>query len=358
MQLDEKVKNCQILDTTIRDGSYAVNFKFTQTDVKNVVVKLVKLGIRYIEIGHGLGLNASGPVHGESLCTDEEYIDAAKEVSEDSQLGMFCIPGIARLDDLTKAYNHGISFVRIGVPVEKTTESIPFIIKSKKLGLIVMVNFMKSYSAQADEFANSARMVHESGADYVYLVDSAGYMLPDEIESLYDASLSVTPELKLGFHGHNNLGIAVANSIRCAELGFSFVDTSFQGLGRSLGNTPTEQYVMTLKRKFGDGIIDMDIPRLLEYGYIALKEITDRNLDNPLDLVCGYSGFHSSFVKDVYKCCAEVGVDPLRLIIAYSKIDKVHLDQNKLYNIASSLPEDKVDEHPYNFRNFFSNSII
>jgi 4-hydroxy 2-oxovalerate aldolase/long-chain acyl-CoA synthetase len=128
-------------------------------------------------------------------------------------------------------------------------------------------------------------------------------------------------------------------------------------LGRSLGNTPTELLVMALKRKYGDDIIDMDIPRLLEYGYIALKDISTRNMSNPLELISGYTGFHSSFLKYIYKCCYDVGCDPLRLIIAYTQIDKEKIDIPKLYEIAQKLPKDSVDDHPYNFRDFFNNTI-
>lgn len=345
----------QILDTTIRDGSYAVDFKFTCSDVRNIVTRLAKLGIKYIEIGHGMGLNASSPERGQQLFSDEEYIDAAKQCAGNSELGVFCIPGIARMEDLVHAKEHGISFVRIGVTVNQLEAAKPYILQAKKIGLKVMVNFMKSYAASPDEFSDAALIAHTLGADVVYLVDSAGYMLPEEIEQFYIATTKKCREVELGFHGHNNLGMAVANSLKCVELGFQFVDCSFQGLGRSIGNTPTEMFVMALRRRYGDQVLDIDIPRLLEYGYVVLKDITDKDLYNPLELICGYTGFHSSFLKDIYKCCSEVEIDPLRLIIAYTKHNKVSIDYDYLKKIAKQLPKDKVDDHPYNFRKYFSN---
>lgn len=347
----------EILDTTIRDGSYAVNFKFTQTDVKHIVEKLVKLGIKYIEIGHGMGLNASSPERGVSLYSDIEYMDTARSCVDDQHLGVFCIPDIARIKDIKTAKEHGIDFIRIGVIVSNIASALKYIEVAKSENMIVMVNFMKSYSASPKDFANSATIAQKHGADFVYLVDSAGCMLPEEIEVFYNSTLEKCNNVKLGFHGHNNLGMAVANCLKCYELGFSLIDTSFQGLGRSLGNTPTELFVMALKRKYGDEIIDMDIPRLLEYGYIALKDISTRNMSNPLELISGYTGFHSSFLKYIYKCCYDVGCDPLRLIIAYTQIDKETIDLPKLYEIAQKLPQDSVDDHPYNFRDFFTNTI-
>ena len=157
--------------------------------------------------------------------------------------------------------------------------------------------------------------------------------------------------MKLGFHGHNNLGLAVSNSVFCAELGFDMIDTSMQGLGRSLGNASTEMTIMTLKKMGYE--IDIDIPRLLEYGYVSLRDIVDGRVQNPLDLVCGYAGFHSSYIKQIYKCCDEKEVDPLRLILAYSEVDQRDMDYERLCEIADTLPKD-LEDNPYTFREYFS----
>lgn len=351
------MEKTKIFDCTIRDGSYAVNFKYTQTDVKNIVSRLVRLGIEYIEIGHGQGLNASSPERGVSLYSDEEYLDAAMSVAGDSKIGVFCIPGIARMEDLTMARQHGAGFIRIGVTVDNIAKAQPYVVYAKSLGLETMVNFMKSYSHTPQHFAESCKVAHDVGADYVYLVDSAGTMLPEDIEAFYKEATNLCPDIKLGFHGHDNMGLGVANGLKCVELGFSFVDCSFQGLGRSIGNIATEKFVMASNKKYGADFYDIDIPRLLEYGYVVLKDIADRDLDHPLELICGYTGFHSSYLKDIYRCCCDYNVDPLRLIMAYAKIDKENIDKEKLAEVAKRLPTDNVDDHPYNFRKFFTYNV-
>lgn len=343
----------RILDTTIRDGSYAVNFKFTRSDIRNIVTQLSKLGIEYIEIGHGMGLNASCPERGESLYSDEVYLKVAKECVGNSKLGVFCIPGIARKEDLLMAKENGVDFIRIGVTVQAVDKAIPYIHYAKELGLQSMVNFMKSYAATPKEFAESCNIAHNEGADIEYLVDSAGYMLPEDIEMFHKEAISKCDKLNLGFHGHNNMGLGVANALKCVELGFALVDCSFQGLGRSIGNVPTEMFVMAMKRKYGNQAVDIDIPRLLEYGFVVLKDITNRTLNSPLELICGYTGFHSSFIKNIFTCCRDYNVDPLRLIIAYSQLNKVDIDYDLLCKTAQSLPNDDFDGHPYNFRQFF-----
>jgi len=340
----------QILDTTIRDGSYAVDFKFSTHDVEDLVAKSQKIGIEYIEIGHGLGLNASGKEHGFALHTDEEYMKAGRKGVSTAKLGFFCIPGIARLEDIGIAKNNGMNFIRIGVTVGEWERAIPYIEACKKNSLEVFVNYMKSYTASPKEFAFASKMVRSYGADAVYLVDSAGSMSKEDIEQ-YLVRTREASDVKLGFHGHNNLGLAIENTLYCVEQGMEFVDCSFQGLGRSMGNASIEQVVMVLEKK---GIsTGFDIPRVLEYGYSGLRNIVvNRTLVNPLDYMCGYAGFHSSFLKDVYRCCIEKQVDPLRLIMAYSKVNQISIDYDILCEIADSLPLD-IEENPYSFREYF-----
>lgn len=343
----------EILDTTIRDGSYAVDFKISCTDVEQLIEKDEKLGIKYIEIGHGLGLNASSMEHGFSLHTDIEYMQAAQSKIINAKYGFFCIPDIARFEDLKLAKEHGVSFVRIGVNADAVNSALEYIKCAKSVDLTVMVNFMKSYLVNPKDFAESSIIAEENGADYIYLVDSAGCMMPEQIKEYY-SEVRKRSNVKLGFHGHNNLGLAVYNSICCTDLGFDLVDCSFQGIGRSLGNTPIEMFVMSLvKRGYN---LNIDIPRLLEYGYVAIKDLMGKkSIMSPLDLICGYTGFHSSFLKDIYRCCERYKVDPLRLILAYSKYSIKDMNYQELCNIAQKLPID-LEIHPYSFREFFSNS--
>ncbi|MBR5420282.1 MAG: hypothetical protein IK115_03940 [Lachnospiraceae bacterium] len=339
-----------ILDTTIRDGSYAVDFKFSCKDVQDLVAKSHRIGIEYIEIGHGLGLNASSLEHGFALQTDVEYMDAAREVAGDAKLGFFCIPGIARLEDIGIAKAHDMNFIRIGVTVKDAEKAKPYIAEGRKEGLEVFVNFMKTYSATPEEFASAAADMKEEGAGCVYIVDSAGSMSAGDIGEYIDATRTAS-DIDIGFHGHNNLGLAIDNTLYCVKKGIAFVDCSFQGLGRSLGNASLEQVVMVMERRgYSTGY---DIPRVLEYGYSGLRNIVNEKLVNPLDYMCGYAGFHSSFLKDIYRCCNEKQVDPLRLIMAYSAENKMTMDYARLCEVADSLPIDK-DDNPYSFAEFFS----
>ena len=333
----------KILDTTIRDGSYTVDFQFSCSNVREIAEKVERLGIEYIEIGHGMGLNASSSEHGIALHSYLEYMKAVQGMN--SKMGFFCIPGIARMEDLEVARENHMEFVRVGVNANQPQKAKEYIQTAKELGLTVMTNYMKSYTVEPERFAESACIAHSYGADYVYLVDSAGCMLPKQIKEYYDETRKVSDVL-LGFHGHNNLGLAVSNTVYCAELGFDMLDCSIQGLGRSLGNASLEQVVMVLEKMGYD--LGIDIPRLLEYGYSSLHDIVDKELANPLELICGYADFHSGFIKDIYKCCMEKKVDPLRLIIAYCNENKESMNWERLLEIAETLPIDN-EKNPYRF---------
>ena len=340
----------KILDTTIRDGSYAVNFKFSCKDVQDLVIKSQRIGIEYIEIGHGQGLNASSYEHGYALQSDEEYMKSAREVANKSKLGFFCIPGIAREEDIELAKRYNIGFIRIGVTAKEYKKSKKYIDKAMEQGIEVFVNFMKTYTSAPIEVGVAAKELANLGVECVYIVDSAGSMGEKEIDA-YISAIRDNSDVKIGFHGHNNLGLAVSNTMFCITKNVDFVDCSFQGLGRSLGNASLEQVVMLMdKQGYPTGY---DIPRVLEYGYAGLRNIVREKLVNPLDYMCGYAGFHSSFLKDIYRCCCEKEVDPLRLIMAYGKENKMTMDYDRLCQVAEGLPKD-IDDNPYNFGEYFS----
>ena len=249
MKFDFSSENFQILDSTLRDGSYVVDFQFTAADTENLTKALDALGIPFIEVGHGVGINAS-TTKGRAACSDIEYVQAARRGAQNAGVGMFCIPGIARLDDMRACVDAGLQFIRIGVNVDDVELTKPFIQLAKKLGLQVCSNFMKSYAMAPEKFAKVVKTSTDFGSDLIYLVDSAGGMLPDEVREYVETMRSAT-ELPIGFHGHNNLNLAVANSLTALQSGASLVDTTLFGFGRCSGNAPTEIMIILMQRCLG-----------------------------------------------------------------------------------------------------------
>jgi len=325
----------KIMDVTLRDGSYACNFQFSLAQQKAIIVGLEKCGIEFIEIGHGMGLNASSPQNGIALHSDDEYLLCAQENLKKSKYGIFCIPDIARLEDVDKAAYYGAGFIRIGINVTEVKKTKEYIKRAKDNNLIVMANFMKSYAKESKYVAEQVLFAEEYGADYVYVVDSAGCMLPEDIEKYFFA-IRDKSNIKLGFHGHDNIGLALANTLKAADLGFDIVDCSLQGMGRSLGNTSTELYAICSQKKGYK--MEISIPEILnlskKYVYPLFKRY------NNIDVMCGVVGMHTGFLGMVHKISGKYGINPMQLMEEYSKYSQVNMDIQKLEDIARNLDED------------------
>lgn len=343
------MKKLNLLETTIRDGSYAINFSFTSTDVAIICSHLEEAGFEYIEIGHGVGLNGSNKGPGKAAQTDEEYMIAAEKSLRTAKYGMFCIPGIARLEDIDLAKEHRMGFIRVGTNVTEVEESEPFIRKAKECGMIVMANYMKSYALSPEDFAEKVGLSEKYGADVVYVVDSSGGMFAKDIKRYYEAIREVS-NIPLGFHGHDNLGMAVCNSIECATMGFEFIDSSLQGLGRSAGNAATEVLIAALLKQGYD--IRIDLIKTLNIGHKYIQPLVNTRGKAILDVVSGYADFHSSYMGYIQKYSAMYSIDPVRLIIEMCRINKVDIDEKILDRVAKTIQRENIYLGRYNFNQY------
>ena len=175
----------EILDCTLRDGSYVNNFQFSKNDTKKILNVLESSGIKFIEIGHGMGLGASRIKKFKAKETDKSYCQVASKVITKAKWGVFCIPGVASLDDIRMAKDYGVNFVRVGTNIENYKEQEEFIKLCKKLNIYVTSNFMKSYLVSPKKFVKYVKVAHEFGSDLIYLVDSSGSMFLKEIKEYF-----------------------------------------------------------------------------------------------------------------------------------------------------------------------------
>mgnify|MGYP006079390367 FL=1 len=329
------MKAPMILDCTLRDGSYVNNFQFTQKDTESISGDLDKAGFPYIEVGHGIGLGATEKGPHKAACSDIQYMRAARKSVKKNKWGMFCIPGIATLDHVRLAADEGMDFIRIGTDVTEVSQSQPFIELALKNNIEVFSNFMKSYVLEPEEFGSLVIQARSYGSQMVYLVDSAGGMLPNEVKNFIEAAKDMAPDVPLGFHGHNNLGLGVANSLICSELGVDMVDTSLQGYGRSAGNTGTEQLISTLIRAgFDTEISSLEVMQL---GEIHIRPLIDSKGISSLDIAAGEALFHSSYMSKVVNIAVQKKVDPRALIIELCKINKIEAPIELVKEIAKKL---------------------
>ena len=314
----------KILDTTLRDGSYVVDFGFTATQTTQIAAELDAAGVDLIEVGHGVGLNASEAGQGRAAETDVAYMRAAADAVTRAKWGMFAIPGICQLFHLDAAIDHGIGFLRFGVSIDAYKQGFAFVEKARTAGILTCVNFMKSHTREPIVFEQAARQAVAAGADYVYVVDSAGNMKPSRVRQYCER----IADLPVGFHGHNNLGLANANALTALESGAQVIDCSLQGMGRSTGNTITEHFVGLLQQ---DGQrSDIDLFRLMDASEQQVRPLLKQIGHDSVDLICGYAGFHSSYMDVIRRNSLEYDIDPRRLILAVCE------------EVQSEAPEDLV----------------
>jgi len=330
-------RRVEILECTLRDGSYAVDFKFTENDTAIMAGVLDRLGFRWIEVGHGVGLGASQAGKGSMPASDERLIEAAKRAAPNAKIGCFFIPGIGTPDQLKSARASGLDFIRIGYNAPEIEDAFSYLTLARELGLKVCLNFMKTYGISPATFGEKARAGAAAGADVVYCVDSAGSMLPEDVHKYFSAARERS-DCQLGFHGHSNLQFAVANSLEAVRCGASFIDTTLYGLGRSAGNVPTEIAVAVFNNLGIETGIDlfnvMDAAEEFMGPLMSQMQLYDM-----MSVAMGCSQFHSSFLPKVAATARKHSVELRRLVVAMGKLDPINLDEDNLNRVAASLPK-------------------
>ena len=336
----------KLLECTLRDGSYAINFQFSRKFTQEFVSQVDSIGFKYIEVGHGIGIGAHRKYQ-PALENDFVYGEAASKGAKKSQWGMFAQPHITNFQDLDSLSNLGMGFIRIGVDINNLQSGYELAQYAKSKNLLVFLNYMKSYKYESqqikDLFADSSKQDYIDG---IYLVDSAGGMLQKDIEIQVNQVKPISNNKILGFHGHDNLGLAVSNSLRVAELGFQLIDCTMQGLGRSSGNAMAERLIAIGERS---GInFEIDLLSAIKVGETLIKPMISNIGHGGLDTYAGFALFHSSYLDNVIKSAQEYNVDPYKIIAALSSNDG---DLETVQEIAAALPK-LNDKNTKNYLNY------
>lgn len=331
--------NVNILETTLRDGNYLVNFQFTAADTAWLCERFEECGMEYVEIGHGLGMGASD-VYKTAAATDAEYIEAARGALKNAKFGMFAIPGVATLDHLTMAADLGMDFIRIGANVDRVDSMEEYILKARDVGLFVFTNFMKSYCMPPEEFSKVGARAQEFGSQMNYIVDSAGGMLPEDIRNYFQALCAET-KIPTGFHGHDNTRMAVANSLVAAESGAILLDTTLFGIGRGSGNAATELMAALLKQRFGL-LPHIDERRLIQLAECQAAPLLHHRHSESISMSLGLAQVHSMHLNDIVEYAEKEGIDHHDLIAHVGRIDRLNVDDD----ILSKAAENAKSEGP------------
>lgn len=323
----------KILDCTIRDGSYATNYRWEPDIIQHIVRGLSEQGVSYIEIGNGTGLGAYRKF--ENAMSDDEYFQYAIPSKGTANIGAFFMPNVGTKDDILRLSDAGADFVRIGVNATETERAYEYIEYAKSLGLYVFTFFMKTYAISNYQFALSTQRLIEHQTDAIYIVDSAGCMLPSQVHKLVSDIRSFY-DIPVGFHGHNNLLLANANSLAAAEAGAEFIDATLGGLGRGAGNAQLESLVAILQKAgyvSGDTNI-YDLSDLYEQT-IARRYNASVKGSSKREISEGATHFHSLFTGILERTAEKFKINPEQLMNEVCKINVVNPSE-ELFELAAT----------------------
>lgn len=324
-----------ITEVALRDGSHAVSHQYTVDQVIRVTKALGEANVPYIEVSHGDGLGGSSLQYGLSLTNEMELIEAAVSVSGASKIAVLVIPGIGTIKELKEAANLGAKMARIGTHVTEADVSAQHLSKAKEMGLETVGFLMMSHMASVETLVEQAKLMESYGADTVYMFDSAGALLPHQVRERIRA-LRQSLQVNVGFHGHNNLSLAMANTLAAIDEGAKRIDGSIRCLGAGAGNTQTEVLIAILEHlgiKTGIDLYKMmDIAEEIIAPLLQVpQEITRDNL------VLGYAGVYSSFLLHAKRASKKFGVDSRDILIELGRRKVVGGQEDMIVDVAAEL---------------------
>ena len=329
----------RITDSSLRDGSHAKRHQFTVEHVKAVVAALDGAGVPVIEVTHGDGLGGSSFNYGFSKTPEQQLIRAAVETATTAKIAFLMLPGLGIKDDIRAAQDNGAQICRIATHCTEADVSIQHFGLARELGLETVGFLMMSHSQPPEVLAKQARIMADAGCQCVYVVDSAGALVLDDVSDRVSALVSeLGDDAQVGFHGHENLGLGVANSVLAVKAGALQIDGSTRRFGAGAGNTPVEAFAaVTEKLGIRTGI---DTLKMFDAAEDVVRPIMDGEcLLDRMSLTMGYAGVYSSFLKHADKQGERYGVSGAEILIEAGRRKLVGGQEDQLIEIAIGLAE-------------------
>jgi 4-hydroxy-2-oxovalerate/4-hydroxy-2-oxohexanoate aldolase len=334
-------KKVTLHDMSLRDGMHPKRHRISLDQMVAVASALDEAGMPLVEVTHGDGLGGASINYGFPSHTDEEYLRAVVPRMKQARVSALLLPGIGTVDHLRMAHDCGVQTIRVATHCTEADVSAQHITLSRKLGLDTVGFLMMAHMIGPAELVTQAKLMESYGANCVYCTDSAGYMLPADVTARVEAIRgALLPATELGFHGHHNMAMGVANSLAAMAAGASRIDASAAGLGAGAGNTPMEVLVAVLDRM--GAVHGVDLYKIMDVAEDLIVPMMDTPVRIDRDaLILGYAGAYSSFLLFAKRAAEKYGVSSRDILVEMARRKTVGGQEDMIEDVALDLARAK-----------------
>ncbi len=328
-------------DMSLRDGMHPKRHQISVAQMKAIAQGLDAAGVPLIEVTHGDGLGGASVNYGFAAASDEEYLRAVVPLLKQAKVSALLIPGIGTVDHLKMAADCGVTTIRVATHCTEADVAEQHITVGRLMGLDTVGFLMMAHMATPEKILEQARLMESYGANCIYVTDSAGYMLPDDVAArIALLREKLQPGTELGFHGHHNLSLGVSNSLAAIEAGARRIDCACGGMGAGAGNTPLEVFIAVCNRMGIETGVDLfkvsDVAEDLVTPILDFPVRIDRN-----SLTLGYAGVYSSFLLFAKRAEARYGVPAREILIELGRQKMVGGQEDMIEDTAITMARER-----------------